>query len=84
LVLRITGLYALTAFGGSGYEKPQSALRAFMRFFSATFLQPWTLLRKALIRAAKPSHTAGTLGAIRFLIWCKKILKNVDKYKKMC
>jgi hypothetical protein len=32
-----------------------------------TFLQPWSrfsreaMLRKALIRAAKPSHTAGTL-----------------------
>jgi hypothetical protein len=27
----------LTAFGGSGYEKPQSALCAFVGFFSATF-----------------------------------------------
>jgi hypothetical protein len=63
-LLRITGLYALAAYGGLGYEKPQSALRAFVRFFSATFLQPWSLLRKALIWAAKTSHTAGTLGAM--------------------
>jgi hypothetical protein len=27
-------------------------------------LQPWPLLRKALIRAAKTSHTSGTLGDI--------------------
>ena len=31
---------------------------------SGTFLQPWTLLRKALIRAAKTSHTVGTLYGI--------------------
>jgi hypothetical protein len=32
-----TGLYALRRLRGSGGEKPQSALRAFVRFFSATF-----------------------------------------------
>jgi hypothetical protein len=52
------------AYGGLAYEKPQSALRAFVRFFSVTFCQPWSLLRKALIRAGKTSHTTGTLCAM--------------------
>jgi hypothetical protein len=38
---RLTGLYTLRRLiGGSGYEKPQSALSAFVRFFSATFWLP--------------------------------------------
>ena len=35
----------------------------------ATFLQPWSLLHKALIRAAKTSFTAGTLGDINITIY---------------
>ena len=31
---------------------------------STTVCQPWSLLRKALIRAGKPSFTTGTLYAI--------------------
>jgi hypothetical protein len=40
------------------------SLRSFPWLTPPTFLQPWSLLRKALIRAAKTSHTAGTLCAI--------------------
>jgi hypothetical protein len=40
------------------------SLRSFPRLTPPTFLQPWPLLRKALIRAAKTSYTAGTLYAI--------------------
>jgi hypothetical protein len=32
-------------------------------------LQPWSLLRKALIRAAKTSQTAETLGKIKIEIY---------------
>jgi hypothetical protein len=54
---RITGLFTLRRSSGSVYEKPQSVLRVFVHFFSATFLQPCprtfgTMLRKALLRAA--------------------------------
>jgi 2,5-diamino-6-(ribosylamino)-4(3H)-pyrimidinone 5'-phosphate reductase len=38
-------------------------------------LQPWPLLRKALIRAAKTSHTAGTLCAIPLDTICKNDVK---------
>jgi hypothetical protein len=38
----------------------------FPRRCSGTFYQPWSLLRKALIRAGKTSYTAGTLCAIFF------------------
>jgi hypothetical protein len=59
------------------YEKPQSALRAFttgtsVRFFSGTFCPPLELLRKALIRAGKMSHTTGTLCEIR-ADWTKNV-----------
>jgi hypothetical protein len=37
----------------------------FPRLTPPTFYQPWSLLRKALIRAGKTSHTAGTLCDIR-------------------
>jgi hypothetical protein len=49
-----------------------------------TFLQPWSLLRKALIRAAKTSPTAGTLCAIGFEFVLKIIEKNKrnEKIKK--
>jgi hypothetical protein len=63
--LHITGLYAFRAFGAPGFRLARSFRYApFPRQPPPTFLQPWTLLRKALIRAAKTSHTAGTLCAI--------------------
>jgi hypothetical protein len=40
------------------------SLRSFPRKPSPTFCQPWSLLRKALIRAVKTSYTAGTLNAM--------------------
>jgi hypothetical protein len=52
------------AYGGLAYEKPQSALRAFVRFFSGTFCPPLELLRNSFIAAVKTSHTTGTLYAI--------------------
>jgi hypothetical protein len=54
--------------GGLAYEKPQSALCAFVRFFSGTFCPPLELLRNSFIAAVKTSHTTGTLYAI-----CPKI-----------
>jgi len=45
-------------YGGSGSTKTQSGYSPFVRFCSATFCQPWSLLRKALIRAGKTSVTA--------------------------
>jgi hypothetical protein len=49
------------AYGGLAYAKPQSALRAFVRFFSGTFCPPLELLRNSFIAAVKTSHTTGTL-----------------------
>jgi hypothetical protein len=49
----------------SAYEKPQSGLRPFMRFFSGTFCPPLKLLRNSFIAAVKTSHTTGTLYAMR-------------------
>jgi hypothetical protein len=43
------------------YEKPQSGLRAFVRFFSGTFCPPLEFLRNSFIAAVKTSHTTGTL-----------------------
>jgi hypothetical protein len=57
---RITGLFTLRRSSGSGYEKPQSALCAFVRFFSATFCPPCKCSAFAG-RTVKTSHTAGTL-----------------------
>jgi hypothetical protein len=45
------------AYGGLAYEKPQSALRAFVRFLSGTFCPPLELLRNSFISAVKTSHT---------------------------
>jgi hypothetical protein len=51
-------------------------MRRFCRAYKQTVgLQPWSLLRKALIRAAKTSHTAGTLDAIP----PKLVKKYIDK-----
>jgi hypothetical protein len=51
---------------GSGLRSPRSFRYAPLpRLTPPTVCQPWSLLRKALIRAGKPSHTAGTLYAIR-------------------
>jgi hypothetical protein len=44
--------------GGSGYEKPQSGY-ALCAVFRSHVLPALVLLRKALIRAAKTSLTAG-------------------------
>jgi hypothetical protein len=46
------------------YEKPQSALRAFVRFFSGTFFCALKPLRGFFIGRKKTSHTTGTLYAI--------------------
>jgi hypothetical protein len=43
------------------YEKPQSALRAFVRFFSGTFFCALKPLRGFFIGRKKTSHTTGTL-----------------------
>jgi hypothetical protein len=49
-----------------GFRSPRSFRYAPLpRLTPPTFLQPWPLLRKALIRAAKTSYTAGTLNAIK-------------------
>jgi hypothetical protein len=44
----------------------------FPRRCSGTFCQPWSLLRKAFIRAAKPLQTARTKREIIFEI-CRRI-----------
>jgi hypothetical protein len=63
------------AVGGSGFRVARSFRYApFPRHTPPTFLQPWSLLRKALIRAAKTSHTAGTLCAIGLKMF--KMCKN--------
>jgi hypothetical protein len=40
-------VYAHHPLGGSGYETPQSALCAFVGFFSAIFYPPWSLLTQS-------------------------------------
>jgi hypothetical protein len=63
-----------------GFRSPRSFRYAPLpRLTPPTFLQPWPLLRKALIRAAKTSYTAGTLGAIGV----KLLRKFVEKYNIM-
>jgi hypothetical protein len=58
--------------GGSASATARSFRRApFPRRCSGTVCRPWSLLRKALIRAAKPSHTAETLGEMRAKIYGK-------------
>jgi uncharacterized protein (DUF111 family) len=56
-------VYASPPYGGSGYVRLGHGL-AIPTPHHATVCQPWSLLRKALIRAGKPSYTAGTLCAI--------------------
>jgi hypothetical protein len=58
-------LYALRRLRGLAYEKPQPALRAFVRFFVGTFCPPLELLRNSFIAAVKTSHTTGTLGEMQ-------------------
>jgi hypothetical protein len=58
--LRLTGLYAFRALWALQGFVHLGRLRL-PRFTAPTFLQPWSLLRKALIRAGKTSQTAGTL-----------------------
>jgi hypothetical protein len=75
-------VYAAPPVGGLGYEKPQSALRAFVRFS----------LRHSLGRGRcyatpyylpKPSYTAGTLYAIRpKLVDTKRINAIIYIWKK--
>jgi hypothetical protein len=58
-------VYASPPVGGSASATARSLRYApFPRHCSGTFCQPWSLLRKALIRAGKTSQTAGTLCAI--------------------
>jgi hypothetical protein len=68
------------AYGGLAYEKPQSALCAFVRFFSGTFCTLLKPLRGFFIAAGKMSHTAGTLCEI----WNTPnfLQKSIDKGKK--
>jgi len=47
--------------GGLGSVKPQSALCAFVGFYSTTFFCARKMLRIFLIGHKKTSHTAGTL-----------------------
>jgi hypothetical protein len=61
----------------SGPKDPSASAMArsfryasFPRHCSGTVCRPWSLLRKALIRAAKPSHTAGTLCEIERRNYC--------------
>jgi hypothetical protein len=51
------------------------------RLIPPTFCQPWSLLRKALIRAGKTSHTAGTLYAIKIEIYeeCAASVRRKEK-----
>jgi len=63
VALRITGLYALRRFRGSGYEKTQSGLRPLCVFSTPHFLCAG-ITSQFLYRAQKTSHTAGTLCAI--------------------
>jgi hypothetical protein len=68
-------VYGRTAYNRSVYAAPAVAGLASIRLghglapiptpYSGTFGRPWSLLHKALIRAAKTSYTAGTLCAIK-------------------
>jgi hypothetical protein len=65
-------VYASPPYGGSGFQSARSFRYATLpRLLPPTFLQPWSLLRKALIRAAKMSYTAGTLYAMPPKFFCK-------------
>ena len=57
--------------GGLGSVKPQSALSAFVGFYSTTFFCARKMLRIFLIGHKKTSHTAGTLCAIKSETWVK-------------
>jgi hypothetical protein len=58
--------------GGSGFRVARSFRYApFPRHTPPTFYQPWSLLRKALIRAGKTSPTAETLCDIGAKIYWK-------------
>jgi hypothetical protein len=71
-------VYASPPVGGSGFRRARSLRYApFPRQPPPTFLQPWSLLRKAPIRAAKTSPTAGTLCAMH-----PKIVKIYEKQSK--
>jgi hypothetical protein len=59
-----------------GLRKTTVGLMPFVGFFSATFCPPWSLLRKALIRAGKTSYTAGTLDDIRVKMGYEYILQK--------
>jgi hypothetical protein len=60
-----------------GFRSPRSFRYApFPRLTTPTFCQPWSLLRKALIRSGKTSHTAETLCAIGFEI-CWEYSKTI-------
>jgi hypothetical protein len=62
-------VYASPPVDGLGYVLVRSfRCASFPRQNSATFLQPWSFLRKALIRAGKTSQTAGMLSAICFIV----------------
>jgi hypothetical protein len=62
-----------------GFRSARSLRYApFPRLPPPTVCQPWSLLRKALIRAVKPSHTAGTLCAMRPKIFVKCTGKYID------
>ncbi|MDR0401302.1 MAG: hypothetical protein LBH51_10245 [Treponema sp.] len=69
--LRITGLFTLRRLRGSGYEKPQSALRAFVRFFSATFfcaLKPCGFLYRAQKNVAYSRNVIRNFFCPKFVI----------------
>jgi hypothetical protein len=64
-------------------KKPSRAT-PFVGFLSATFCPPWSLFRKALIRAAKTSHTAGTLCEMGTQVFLKYYNMGIDKVKIRC
>jgi hypothetical protein len=66
-------VYASPPVGSSGFRVARSFRYApFPRHCSGTVCRPWSLLRKALIRAAKPFHTAGTLYDIFLAPICRR------------
>jgi hypothetical protein len=69
------------AFGGSGYEKPQSGLRPLCGFSPPHFFGCWNASR-SFIATAKTSHTAGTLGEmpIKYTQVYKKVYKGGDYF----
>jgi hypothetical protein len=74
----------LRAFGPPGFWFARSfRFASFPRKPSLTFCQPWSLLRKALIRAGKTSYTAGRyVPCFRFSGYISHVKINFKKREK--